>query len=85
VPDTPQDVKDQRKAIAYNVVDRLKALTLECKQFTDRSTQTYEKLTENPELQALQSQLQEAKQHAETLQAQLKSLSFVERMKISQE
>jgi hypothetical protein len=37
-------------------------------------------------LQALESQLQEAKQaHAETLQAQLKALTVVERMKRSQE
>jgi hypothetical protein len=46
-----------------------------------RSTQTYENLTENPELQALEAQLQEAKQHADTLQAQLKALTPVERMK----
>jgi predicted RNase H-like nuclease (RuvC/YqgF family) len=58
---------------------------MECKQLSNRSAQTYEKLTENPELQALESQLQEAKQHTETLQAQLKALSAVERMKRSQE
>jgi hypothetical protein len=85
VPETPQEVRDQREATARSAVDRLKALTLECKKFIDRSAQTYEKLTENPELQALESQLQEVKQHAETLQAQLKSLSAVERMKRSQE
>jgi hypothetical protein len=85
VPETPQEVKDQREATARSTVERLKALTLECKKFVDRSAQTYEKLTENPELQALESQLQEAKQHAETLQAQLKSLTVVERMKRSQE
>jgi hypothetical protein len=85
VPETPQEVKDQREATSRSTVERLKALTLECKKFIDRSAQTYEKLTENPELQALESQLQEAKKHAETLQAQLKSLTAVERMKRSQE
>jgi cell division protein FtsL len=41
----------------------------------------YENLTKNPDLQALESQLQEAKKHANTLQAQVKALSPVERMK----
>jgi hypothetical protein len=45
----------------------------------------YEQLTEDPELKALESQLQEAKYQAETIQAQLKPLSAVERMKRSQE
>jgi chromosome segregation ATPase len=35
---------------------------------------------ENPELKALESQLQEVKYQAEKIQAQLKSLSVVERM-----
>jgi hypothetical protein len=34
VPETPQEVKDQREATARSTVERLKALTLECKQFT---------------------------------------------------
>jgi hypothetical protein len=58
---------------------------MECKKLTDRSAQTYEKLTENPELKALESQLQEAKYQAETIQGQLKPLPAVERMKRSQE
>jgi hypothetical protein len=58
---------------------------MECKKLTDRSAQTYEQLTENPELKALESQLQEAKYQAEIIQAQLKPLSAVERMKRSQE
>jgi phage shock protein A len=58
---------------------------MECKKLSDRSAQTYEKLTENPELKALESQLQEVKYQAETIQAQLKPLSAVERMKRSQE
>jgi hypothetical protein len=85
VPETPQDVRDQREATARSAVERLKALAGECKKLSNHSAQTYEKLAENPELQALESQLQEAKQHAEILQAQLKALSVVERMKWSQE
>ena len=81
MPETPQDIRDLREAIARNVVGRLKALELECKQLTSRSAQTYETLTENLELQALESQLQEAKKHADMLQAQLKVLSPVKRMK----
>jgi hypothetical protein len=49
------------------------------------AAQTYENLTENPELQTLESQLQEVKQNVDTLQAQLKALSAVERMKRSHE
>jgi chromosome segregation ATPase len=85
VPETPQDVRDQREATAHSTVDRLKSLALECKQLSNQSAQTYENLTENPELQALESQLQEAKQHTDTLQAQLKALSAVDRMKRSHE
>jgi hypothetical protein len=54
---------------------------MECKKLTDRSAQTYEKLTENLELKALESQLQEVKYQEEMIQAQLKPLSAVERMK----
>jgi chromosome segregation ATPase len=85
VPNTPQDVRDQREATARSAVERIKSLAMECKKLTDHSAQTYEKLTENPELKALESQLQEAKYQAETIQAQLKPLSAVERMKRSQE
>jgi hypothetical protein len=85
VPETPQDVRDQREATTWSTVERLKALTLECKKLTDHSAQTYEQLTENPELKALESQLQEVKYQAEKIQAQLKPLSAVERMKRSQE
>ena len=42
VPETPQDVRDQREATTWSAIERLKALTLECKQLTDRSAQTYE-------------------------------------------
>jgi chromosome segregation ATPase len=85
VPETPQDVRDQREATARSAVERIKSLAMECKKLIDHSAQTYEKLTENPELKALESQLQEAKYQAETIQAQLKPLSVVERMKRSQE
>jgi len=85
VPKTPQDLRDQREATAQSAVERIKALTLECKKLTDHSAHTYEQLTKNPELKALESQLQEAKYQAEKIQAQLKSLSVVERMKRSQE
>jgi hypothetical protein len=81
VPETPQEIRDLREATARSAVGRLKTFALECKQLSARSAQTYENLTENPELQALEAQLQEAKQHADTLQAQLKALTPVERMK----
>jgi hypothetical protein len=58
---------------------------MECKKLIDRSVQTYEKLTEDPKLKALESHLQEVKKQAETVQAQLKPLSVIERMKQSHE
>jgi hypothetical protein len=85
VLETPQDVRDQREATTQSAVEILKALSKECKQMSNRSTQTYENLTENPKLQALESQLWEVKQHADTLQEQLKALSAIYRMKRSQE
>ena len=48
IHETPQEVKDQREVTSRSAVERLKALTLECKQLTDCSAQTYEQLTENP-------------------------------------
>lgn len=57
VPETPQEIRDQREAIARSAVERLKALALECKQLNNQRAQTYENLTENLELQALESQL----------------------------
>jgi hypothetical protein len=41
----------------------------------------YEQLIENPDLKTLELQLQEVKYQVETIQAQLKPLSVVERMK----
>jgi hypothetical protein len=48
VPETPQDVRDQREATTRSAVERLKAITLDCNHLTDRSAQTYEQLMENP-------------------------------------
>jgi hypothetical protein len=42
VPNTPQDVRDQREATAQSTVERIKALAMECKQLSDHSAQTYE-------------------------------------------
>jgi hypothetical protein len=81
IPHTPQEVRDQREITARSTVERIKALTEECKQLSSRSAQIYENLTENPELHKLESQLQEAKYEAEKLQVHLKALSPVERMK----
>jgi hypothetical protein len=85
VPSTLQEVRDQREETAWSAVERIKALTLECKKLSSRSAQTYERLAEDPELRTLESQLQEVKQQEATVQAQLKLLSPVERMKRSQE
>jgi uncharacterized coiled-coil protein SlyX len=81
VPETPQEIRDLREATAHSAVGRLKTFASEYKQLSTRSTQTYENLMDNPELQALEAQLQEAKLHVDTLQAQLKALTPVERMK----
>jgi hypothetical protein len=61
VPETPQDVRDQREATTRRAVERIKALAMECKKLSNHNAQMYEKLTENPKLQALESQLQEEK------------------------
>jgi hypothetical protein len=42
---------------------------MECKKLSDHSAQNYEQLTEDSKLKALESQLQEAKQQAEIIQA----------------
>jgi hypothetical protein len=81
MPETPQEVIDLREATAHSAVGRLKTLALECKKLSTRSAQTYENLTENPELQTLEAQFQETKKHADILQAQLKALTRVKRMK----
>jgi hypothetical protein len=55
IPDTPEDVRDQREATARSTVERIKFLALECKQLSDCSAQMYEQLTEDPKLKALES------------------------------
>jgi hypothetical protein len=61
------EIKEKR--LLEGTIERIKGLTMECKQLSDHSAQTYEQLTEDPELKALESQLQEVKQQAETVQA----------------
>jgi hypothetical protein len=67
VPSTSQVVRDQREATSQSTIERIKSLTMECKKLIDCSAQTYEKLTENPELKALESHLQEVKYQVETI------------------
>jgi hypothetical protein len=57
VPNTPQDVRDQREATARSAVEIIKVLCLECKKLSYRSAQMYEQLIEDLELKALESQL----------------------------
>jgi hypothetical protein len=45
--------------------------------------QTYECLAEDLELRKLEAQLQEVKKHVSIMQAQMKLLTAVEKMKIS--
>jgi hypothetical protein len=85
VPNTLLEVRDQREEIAWSAIQKIKSLALECKHLNSRSAHTYECLAEDLELRTLESELQEAKQQATSVQAQLKPLSMVERMKRSQE
>ena len=61
IPSTPQEEPDQHEVNARSTVERIKALTEECKQLSSRSVQIHENLSENFELHKLESQLQEAK------------------------
>ena len=70
---------------AQSAFERIKTLAAECKQLSSRSTQIYEQLSEDPYLKKLESQLQEEKQHADIVQAHLKLMSPIERMKRYQE
>jgi hypothetical protein len=83
VASTSQEVCNQREEIAKSVVERIRALTLECKQLSYRSVHTYERLAEDLELRKLEAQIQEAQKQASTIQAQMKFLTAFERMKIS--
>jgi hypothetical protein len=67
VPSTLQDVRDQREATARSAVERIRALSLECKQLSSISVQTYEQLTKDPKLNTLESQLHEAKKQVVTV------------------
>jgi hypothetical protein len=42
VPDTPQELRDQREATYRSAIERINALSMECKQLSDHSVQTYE-------------------------------------------
>jgi hypothetical protein len=50
-------VWDQREATDQSAVERINTFAKECKQLSDRSAQTYEKLTKDPKLKTLESQL----------------------------
>jgi hypothetical protein len=78
-------VLDQREETTRGTVERIKVFPLECKKLSDRSAQTYEHLADNLELRILEAQLQEAKQQASIVQAQMKHLLVIEKMKRSQE
>jgi uncharacterized protein with HEPN domain len=69
MPRTPHEVQDQREETTWRLVERIKELALECKQLSSRSAQTYEHLIEDLELKTFQSQLQEAKKQAMTVQS----------------
>jgi len=57
VSSTPQEVRDQREETTKNIVESIRALTLECKQLSDRRAQKYERLIEDLELRKLEVQL----------------------------
>jgi hypothetical protein len=69
IPQTQQEVRDQRELNAQSVVERIKTLVAECKQLSSISAQIYEQLFNDPELKKLESQLQEEKQQDDTVQA----------------
>jgi hypothetical protein len=60
-------VRYQREETARSTIERIKALASECKQLSNRSVQTYERLAEDLELRILEAQLQEAKQQTSTM------------------
>jgi hypothetical protein len=61
MPSPPQEMHDQREEAAKNAVERIMTLASECKQLSDRSVQTYERLAEDPELRKLDVELHEVK------------------------
>jgi hypothetical protein len=54
---TLEEVQNQREETAMSVVERIRALALECKQLSDQSAQTYDHLTEDLDLRTLEAQL----------------------------
>ena len=59
VPSTPEEVSDQREKVAKIVVERIRVLTSECKQLSNKSAHTYDCLMEDPKLRKLEAQLEE--------------------------
>jgi lipid II:glycine glycyltransferase (peptidoglycan interpeptide bridge formation enzyme) len=74
VPSTLQEARDQREKTARSVVERIKELSLECKQLSSQSEQTYEHLAEDPKIKTMESQLKEAKMQVEIVQVKFKPL-----------
>jgi hypothetical protein len=62
-------LRDQREETAKSAVERIIILTSEGKKLSNRSVQTYERLTEDPNLRKLEAQLQEVQQQALEFQA----------------
>jgi hypothetical protein len=62
VPSTSQEVCEQREESAKSAVERIRTLTSECKQLSDRSAYTYECLTKDLKVRKLEVQLEEAQQ-----------------------
>jgi hypothetical protein len=82
VPSTLQEVHEQREEASRNTVERIRALASECKKLSNHSAQTYERLVEDLVLRKLEAQLQEVQKQASTVQAQMKILTAIDRMKI---
>jgi hypothetical protein len=55
VSSTPQEVYDRREETDKNTVIRIRSLTSECKKLSDRSTQAYEILTEDPKIRKMEA------------------------------
>jgi len=69
VSSTLQEVCDQREDSTKKMVASITSLASGCKKLSDRKTQMYERLIENPELNKLEAQLQDAQQQAFSLPA----------------
>jgi hypothetical protein len=74
-------VSDQREETAKNTIVRTRYLTSECKQLSDISAQTYERLVEDLELRNMEAQLQEVQQQEFFMEAHMKLLTAIEIMK----